>query len=87
MAKTMSKSVFLQRERSVWDALLRQKGLLDRSNEQLARKSIEATDLLTMCLVLRDEVVVVHREVAHVAEKVRSLEENLQKVSGNREEL
>lgn len=36
---------------------------------------------------LRDKAAVVRWEVAHLAEKVRSLEENLQKVSGNREEL
>lgn len=31
MAKFVAKSIFLRRERNVWDVLQRQKGLLDRS--------------------------------------------------------
>lgn len=62
--------------------LLRQKGLLDRSNEQLAQKSAKAVDLLTLCLDLRDEAATTRWEVAPLVKKVRSLEENLQKLSG-----
>jgi chromosome segregation ATPase len=67
--------------------LLRQKGLLDRSNEQLAQKSAKVVDLLTLCLELRVEAATARWEVAPLVEKVRSLEENLQKVSSEQEEL
>jgi uncharacterized coiled-coil DUF342 family protein len=87
MAKSMAKSLFLRHERNVCDALLRRRGLLDRSNKQLAQKSVEVADHLTLCPELRDKVVTAWREVAPLAEMVRSLEENLQKVFGEREEL
>jgi uncharacterized coiled-coil DUF342 family protein len=87
MAKSMDKSLFLRHEHSVWDVLLRWRGLLDRSNKQLAQKSVEVADHLTLCLELRDKAAAARREVAPLAEMVRSLEENLQKVSGKREEL
>lgn len=67
--------------------LQRQKGLLDHSNEQLAWKSAETTDLSTLCLELRDEVTVTRQEVAPLAEEVYLLKENLQKVSSGREEF
>jgi hypothetical protein len=45
MGKSASKSVFLHRERGVWDSSRRQKGLLVEANNQLAQKSTEAADL------------------------------------------
>jgi hypothetical protein len=77
MAKSMAKYFFLHRERVVLDALLRQIGLLDCSNKQLAQKSIEEADLLTLCLEHRDEATTTQWEVAPLVEKVRLLEENL----------
>jgi hypothetical protein len=87
MAKSMARSIFLHHECGVWDALLRQKGLLDRSNEQLARKIDEAAHLSMLCSKLRDETVAMRREVAPLAKKVGSLEEDLYKVFGERYEL
>lgn len=40
-----AKSMFLHRERGVWDSSRRQKGLLAQANNQLAQKSTEAVDL------------------------------------------
>ena len=77
MAKSVAKSLFLRHERSVCDALLRRRGLLDRSNKQLAQKSVEVADHLTLCSKRRDKAATARREVAPLAEMVCSLEENL----------
>jgi hypothetical protein len=77
MAKSMARSIFLHHECGVWDALLRQKGLLDRSNEQLAQKRDETAHLSMLCSKLRDETVAMRQEVAPLAKKVGSLEGDL----------
>jgi chromosome segregation ATPase len=61
--------------------------LLSQSNEQLAQKSTEAADLQVLCSKLRDEAAATRRKAAPLAEKVRLLEEDLKRVSGEQEEF
>ena len=55
--RSLGKSVFLRRERDVWDQLQRQKGLLAGANELLAVRSTEVEDLRLHCADARVEVV------------------------------
>ena len=47
--RSLGKSVFLRRERDVWDQLQRQKGLLAGANELVAARSAEVEDLHLHC--------------------------------------
>jgi hypothetical protein len=47
MTRSMSKSIFIHRERGVWDAQQRHLAVLHRTNKQLARRSVEVGDLTT----------------------------------------
>ena len=47
--RSLGKSVFLRRERGVWDQLHRQKGLLANANELLSARSAEVEDLRLCC--------------------------------------
>ena len=47
--RSLEKSVFLQRERGIWDQLQRQKGLLADANELLSARSAEVEDLRLRC--------------------------------------
>ena len=54
--RSLGKSVFLQRERDVWDQLQRQKGLLASANELLSARSTEVEDLCLRCADAKVEV-------------------------------
>ncbi|XP_066344309.1 uncharacterized protein [Miscanthus floridulus] len=58
-AWSLRKSIFLRRERDIWDQLQRQKDLLARANELLSTRSIEVEDLRLRWL---------EKEVSRVAE-------------------
>ena len=47
--RSLGKSVFLWRERDVWDQLQWQKGLLAGANELLSARSAEVEDLHLRC--------------------------------------
>ena len=53
--RSLWKSVFLRRERDVWDQLQRQKGLLAGANELLAARSAEVEDLRLRCADVKVE--------------------------------
>jgi hypothetical protein len=48
MSKSMAKSLFISREHDVWAMLQRHHAMLCPANEQLALKSVEATDLSSL---------------------------------------
>ena len=53
--QSLGKSVFLRRERGVWDQLQRQKGLLAGANELLSARSAEVEDLRLHCADVKVE--------------------------------
>jgi hypothetical protein len=55
--RSMSKSIFVRRERDVWATLRRHWAALLRSNEQLARRSVEVAELMSRCEGLKKECV------------------------------
>lgn len=76
-AKSATKSIFIHRERDVWAVLQHHQAMLCRSNEQLALKSVEAVDLLSLCAELKDEVVATCGRVVPLQEEVRLLNERV----------
>ncbi|XP_066354838.1 uncharacterized protein [Miscanthus floridulus] len=55
-ARSLGKSLFLRRERDVWDQLRRQKDLLANANELLAARSEQATPLAARIKLLEEEL-------------------------------
>jgi hypothetical protein len=55
MAKSMAKSIFVHRERDVRATLQHHQAMLLHANEQLALRSAEAADLMSLCVELKDE--------------------------------
>ena len=51
-----AKSLFIRRERGVWDSLRSQKAALAEANERLAQWSTEVADLRLLCDELKSEV-------------------------------
>ena len=43
------KSLFIRHEADVWDALARQDRAMERANDMLSAKCVEATDLIFCC--------------------------------------
>lgn len=76
-AKSATKSIFIHRERDVWAVLQHHQAMYCRSNEQLALKSVEAVDLLSLCAELKDEVVATCGRVVPLQEEVRLLNERV----------
>jgi len=74
---SLGKSVFLWRERGVWDQLHRQKGLLANANELLSARSAEVEDLRFRCADAKVEAARVQAQLAPLAARVRELEEEL----------
>ena len=54
--RSLGKSLFLRRERGVWEQLRRQKGLLADAQELLSVRSAEVEDLRLRCVDLKAEV-------------------------------
>jgi hypothetical protein len=73
MTRSMSKSIFLHRERGVWEALQRHRTMLLRSNEHLAWRSTEVADLTSWCEGLKEEGTTDYEEVHRRRAKVLGL--------------
>ena len=75
--RSLGKSVFLQRERGVWDQLQWQKGLLAGANELLSARSVEVEDLRLRCADAKVEAAMAQTQLAPLAARVKELEEEL----------
>ena len=85
--RSLGKSVFLRRERDVWDQLQRQKGLLADANELLLARSAKVEDLHLRCADMKAEAATAQEQVAPLAARVKELEEELTRVAGERDAL
>ena len=83
--RSLGKSVFLQRERDVWDHLQRQNGLLAGANELLAARSVEVEDLCLRCADMKVEAATAQEQLAPLAVRVKELEEELARVASDRD--
>ena len=83
--RSLRKSVFLRRERDVWDQLQRQKGLLAGANELLSAQSMEVEDLRLRCVDAKAEAATAQEQVAPLAARVKELEEELTRVASERD--
>ena len=83
--RSLGKSVFLRRERDVWDQLQRQNGLLAGANELLSARGAEVEDLHLRCADAKVEAVTAREQVAPLAARVKELEEELTRVAGERD--
>ena len=81
--QSLGKSVFLRRERDVWDQLQRQKGLLADANELLSAWSVEVEDLHLHCANAKVEAAMAQEQLAPLAARVKELEEELTHVASD----
>jgi len=84
-ARSFGKSLFLRRERGVWDKLCRQRELLAHTNELLSARSAEAEDLRLRCDNREAEAATAQGQVAPLAARVKELEEELTRVADERD--
>ncbi|XP_066392720.1 uncharacterized protein [Miscanthus floridulus] len=75
--RSFGKSVFLRRERGLWDQLQRQKDLLASANELLSAWSAEVEDLRLCCVDAKVEAAMAQTQLAPLAAWVKELEEEL----------
>lgn len=73
MTRSMSKSIFINRERDVWATLQRHRLALLRSNEQLAWRSAEVADLMSRCKGVKEEGVADHESIRRLRDEVSDL--------------
>jgi hypothetical protein len=59
-----AKSLFLRRERDVWDSLRSQRTVLAEANERLAQRSTEVADLWLLCDELKSVAAAARAEAA-----------------------
>ena len=85
-ARSLGKSLFLRQERDVWDQLGQQKDLLASANELLSARSVEVEDRLR-CADMKAEAATVQEQAAPLAARVKELEEELTRVTGERDIL
>ena len=83
--RSLGKSVFLWRERDIWDQLQRQRGLLAGANELLAARSTEVEDLRLHCADAKVEAAIVQVQLAPLAARVKELEEELTRTVSDRD--
>ena len=83
--RSLGKSVFLRRERDVWDQLQRQKGLLAGAKKLLAVRSAEVEDLRLRCVDMKAEAAMAREQAAPLAARIKELEEELTRVAGERD--
>ncbi|XP_066396241.1 autophagy-related protein 23-like [Miscanthus floridulus] len=84
-ARSFGKSLFLRRERGVWDELCRQRELLTHANELLSARSVEAEDLHLRCDNWEAEAAIAQGQVAPLAARVKELQEELTRVADERD--
>ena len=66
-ARSLRKSLFLHRERDVWDQLWQQKDLLTNANELLSARSTEVEDLRLRCADMKAEAATAWEQAAPLA--------------------
>jgi hypothetical protein len=74
-----AKSLFLRRERDVWDSLRSQRTVLVEANERLAQQSTEVADLLLLCDELKSVAAAARAEASSAREQVASQAEEMQR--------
>ncbi|XP_066384925.1 uncharacterized protein [Miscanthus floridulus] len=84
-ARSFGKSLFLRRERGVWDELCRQRELLAHANELLSARSAEAEDLRLRCDNREAEAATAQGQVTPLVARVKELEEELTRVADERD--
>ncbi|XP_066373892.1 uncharacterized protein [Miscanthus floridulus] len=84
-ARSLEKSMFLRRERDVWDQLWQQKDLLANANELLSTWSVEVEDLRLRCADMKAEAAKAREKAAPLAAWIKELEEELTQVVGERD--
>ncbi|XP_066347806.1 uncharacterized protein [Miscanthus floridulus] len=84
-AQSFGKSLFLRRERGVWDELCRQRELLAHANELLSARSMEVEDLHLCCDNREAEEATAQGQVAPLVAWVKELEEELARVADERD--
>ena len=85
MARSLGKSLFLQRERDVWDQLRQQKDLLANANKLLSARSTEVEDLRLRCVDMKAKEATTQEQVAPLAARVKELEEELARVASDQD--
>ena len=83
--RSLGKSVFLRRERGIWDQLQRQRGLLADANELLSAQSAEVEDLRLRCADAKVEAATAQTQLAPLAARVKELEEELTRAVSDRD--
>ena len=83
--RSLGKSVFLRRERGVWDQLHRQKGLLANANELLLARSAEVEDLRLRYADIKVEAATNREQAIPLAARIKELEEELTRMVGERD--
>ena len=86
-ARSLRKSLFLHRERDVWDQLRQQKDLLANANELLSARSAEAEDLRLCCADMKAEAATAREQAAPLAARVKELEKELARAAGEQDGL
>ena len=83
-AHSLGKSLFLRRERDVWDQLRQQKDLLANANELLSARSAEAEDLRLRWADMKAEVAMAQEQATPLVVRIKELEEELTRVVSER---
>ncbi|XP_066311252.1 uncharacterized protein [Miscanthus floridulus] len=72
-ARSLKKSMFLQRERDIWDQLQQQKDLLANANELLSTRSMEVEDLHLCCADMKAKVAMTLEQATPLAVRIKEL--------------
>ena len=73
-----AKSLFIRRERDIWESVRSQRVALTEANERLAQRSTEVADLRLLCDELKSEAVSAQAEALSAREQVASQAEEMQ---------
>ena len=82
-ARSLGKSLFLRRERDVWDQLQWQNDLLAHANKLLSVRSTEVEDLRLCCADMTAEAATALEQATPLAARIKELEEELTRVAGD----
>ncbi|XP_066323911.1 uncharacterized protein [Miscanthus floridulus] len=80
-ARSLRKSLFLRRERDVWDQLRQQKDLLANAIDLLLARSAEVEDLRLRCADMKAEAATAREQAIPLAAQIKELEEELTRVA------
>ena len=84
-AWSLGKSMFLRRERDVWEQLRQQKDLLANANGLLSVRSAEVEDLRLRCADMEVEVATAREQVTPLSARIEELKEELTRVAGEQD--